>query len=61
MVCKLTGDRSLTVLGTAVRLESFIETLEEVLREARKARVQGWDLSTLARVLKDRVAKGGAA
>lgn len=59
--CKLPNAGMLTLSGPAVKLESFIATLEVVLKEARKARAQGWDVSTLAKVFRDRAAKGGAA
>lgn len=61
VTCKLATGRSLTVSGEAITLESLIETLEEVLKEARKARPQGWDVSTLAKVFRARSAKGGSA
>lgn len=61
VVCPLGGGRSLTVSGAAVKLESLIETLEDVLKEARKARQQGLDVTTLAKIFRDRAAAGGAA
>lgn len=59
--CKLPNANTLTLSGPAIELESFIETLEDVLKHARKARAQGWDVSTLAKVFRDRATKGGAA
>lgn len=59
--CKLGGGRSVTVCAAAVRLDTLIDALEEVLKEARKARQQGWDVSTLAKVCRDKAAAGGAA
>jgi hypothetical protein len=38
----------------------LIDTLEEILKEARKARQQGLDVSTFAKVCRDKAA-GGAA
>jgi ParB family transcriptional regulator, chromosome partitioning protein len=63
VACKLPEGRSLTLAGTAITLESLIDTLEEFLKEARKARSQGWDVTTLAKVCRDRAASaspGGA-
>jgi ParB family transcriptional regulator, chromosome partitioning protein len=59
VVCQLGGGKSLTIQGSAVRLESMIEMLEDVLREARKARTLGWEIATLTRVFKDRAKTGG--
>ena len=59
VTCKLPGGRSLTVSGAAIKLDVFIQSLEFVLLEARKGRAQGWDVGTLARVLRDR-SSGGA-
>ena len=61
VTCWLPGGRSLTVSAASLDLAALIGALEEVLREARKARQQGLDASTLARVLKGRAANGGAA
>ncbi len=61
VTCKLAGGRSLTVAAESVQLASLIDTLEEVLREARKARQQGLDVTTLAKVFRDKAAAGGAA
>jgi hypothetical protein len=58
VTCKLPGGRSLTVSGAAIKLDGFIQTLELVLQEARKARQQNWDLTTLAKVFRDRSAGG---
>lgn len=60
VTCKLAGGRSLTVAAESVQLASLIDTLEEVLREARKARQQGLDVTTLAKVFRDKAAAGGA-
>lgn len=59
--CKLPAAGTLTLSGPAITLETFIDVLEGVLKEARKGRAQGWDVSTLARVFRDRAAKGGVA
>ena len=60
VVCPLAGGRSLTLSGAAVGLDTLIDSLEEVLRAARKARTAGWDVSTLAKVFRDTAATGGA-
>lgn len=61
VTCVLTGGRTLTISGSAIQIDSLIETLEEVLKDARKARTQGWDVTTLAKVFRDRAATGGAS
>jgi ParB family transcriptional regulator, chromosome partitioning protein len=61
VVCQLGEGRSLTVQGLSVRIDAFIEMLEDVLKEARKARTQGFDITTLAKMFRDRAAKGGVA
>lgn len=58
--CKLPGNYTLTFSGPKVRLDSFIEAIESVLKEARKARTQGLDVSTLTKMFRDRSA-GGAS
>jgi ParB family transcriptional regulator, chromosome partitioning protein len=58
---KFSGSRTLTFSAPAVRLDTLIEAVEEALREARKARSQGLDVSTVAKIFRDRTAKGGAA
>ncbi|HEX4607815.1 MAG TPA: ParB/RepB/Spo0J family partition protein [Urbifossiella sp.] len=60
VTCKLAGGRSLTVTGSSITLDTLIEIVEDVLKEARKARAQGWDATTLAKVFRDRAAAGGA-
>jgi ParB family chromosome partitioning protein len=55
----------LTVTGGLDSVETLITHLESLLRAARKARSSGWDVSTLAKVLKDQSSaactpKGGA-
>ncbi len=61
VTCKLPGGRSLSVTASSVGLATLIDALEEVLKEARKARQQGLDVTTLSKVLRDRAANGGAA
>ncbi len=61
VTCRLPGGRTLTVTAAALDLAALVAALEEALREARQARRQGLDVQTLARVLKDRAANGGAA
>jgi ParB family transcriptional regulator, chromosome partitioning protein len=56
VACKLPEGRSLTLVGAAITLESLIKTLEDFLKEARKAHQQGWDVTTLAKVCRDRAA-----
>jgi ParB family transcriptional regulator, chromosome partitioning protein len=58
---KLPADYTLTLSGPAVHLDVFISSLEDVLKEARKARTQGYDLSTLTKMFRDRSVKGGAS
>jgi ParB family transcriptional regulator, chromosome partitioning protein len=58
---KMTDNRTLTLSAPEVRLELFIATLEEALREARKARSQSLDISTLTKMFRDRSVKGGAS
>jgi hypothetical protein len=41
VTCKLAGGGSLALSAAEITLESLIAVLEEVLREARKARPQG--------------------
>jgi ParB-like chromosome segregation protein Spo0J len=45
--------RSVTVSGEGLDLETFIETLEELIAKARKARPRGIGLSTFIKVLRD--------
>lgn len=59
VTCRLAGGRSLTLAGPDVRLDTLIAALEDALKEARKARGQGLDVGTLARVFKDRAAAEG--
>jgi len=60
VACRLSGGRTLTLAGAGLHLDALIDTLEEVLKEARKARGQNWDVATLAKVFRHRAAKGGA-
>lgn len=61
VACRLTGGRTLTLAGAGLHLDALIDALEEVLKEARKARTQGLDVVTLVKVLRHRAGKGGAA
>ena len=49
----LAPDRSITICGPALTLDSLIGWLEELLSKARKARPQGLELGTFIRALKD--------
>jgi len=49
----LPGGRTVTVTGTDLDLETFIEALEDVLGKARKERVKGTSLSTFTALLRD--------
>jgi ParB family chromosome partitioning protein len=53
VTAKLAGGRAVTVAAESVDLDAFIETLEEVLGKARKARTQGIELGTFAKMLRD--------
>ncbi len=53
VTAKLAGGRAVTVAADSVDLDAFIETLEEVLGKARKARAQGIELGTFAKMLRD--------
>lgn len=60
--CNLSGGRSVTFCAAAVGLNALIETLEEVLKSARKAEQQGLGVTTLAKIFRDRTAaKAGGA
>jgi ParB family chromosome partitioning protein len=50
---KLALGRSVTVAASSLTLDSFIETLEEVLTRARQARPKGLALATFLKVLRD--------
>lgn len=58
---RLAADRTLTLSGPAVELGALIDTLEDVLKEARRARTHGFDITTLAKMFRDRAANGGIA
>jgi ParB family transcriptional regulator, chromosome partitioning protein len=58
--CPLANGHIVTLSGGHdLELEGFVESLEIILKEARKARTQGLNISTLARVFRDK-SKGGA-
>lgn len=50
---KLASGRTVSVSGKGLDLVAFIEALEEVLAKARRARTQGVEVSTFARMLRD--------
>jgi ParB family chromosome partitioning protein len=58
VTCPLPGGRTLTISGAAIQLDGFIELLETTLKEARKARQQGLDVTTLARMFRDQARAG---
>lgn len=49
----LSGGRTVTVTGSSLNLEGFIDLLEELLNKARKVRPQGVELGTFAKMLRD--------
>lgn len=53
----LPGGKTVTIVGQGLTLDSFIETLEEVLTKARKVRPQGVELSTFVAMLRDQSLK----
>ena len=53
VTAKLGGGRTVSVVGDTLDLEGFIEMLEEVLTKARKARTQGIEVGTFAKMLRD--------
>jgi ParB family chromosome partitioning protein len=53
VTAKLGGGRTVSVVGDSLDLEGFIEMLEEVLTKARKARTQGIEVGTFAKMLRD--------
>jgi ParB family chromosome partitioning protein len=53
VICKLASATVTVSAEDALDLESFISTLEEILTKARRARTQGIELSTLARMFRD--------
>jgi len=52
-VAVLGSGRSVTVSGTGLTLERFIEWLQELLDKARKARPKGVELDTFLKMLRD--------
>jgi ParB/RepB/Spo0J family partition protein len=59
VTAKLDGARAVTVTGESIDLEAFIETLEEVLGKARRARTQGVAVGTFIKMLRDQAKAGG--
>jgi hypothetical protein len=53
VTAKLSAGRSVSVSAAALNLDSFIETLEELLARARQARPKGLALGTFLKVLQD--------
>ena len=53
MTASLPGGKTVTVMGQGLTLDTFIETLEELLTKARKVRPQGVELGTLIKILRD--------
>jgi ParB family chromosome partitioning protein len=53
VTAKLGSGRAVTVVGESIDLEAFIEALEDVLSKARKARTQGIEVGTFAKMLRD--------
>ncbi len=53
VTAKLAGGRAVTVAADSVDLDAFIAVLEDVLGRARKARTQGIELGTFAKMLRD--------
>jgi ParB family chromosome partitioning protein len=52
----LGGGRSFTLAGKALSLDTFIESLEQLLTRARKSKSQGLTLATFIRTLRDQAA-----
>jgi ParB family chromosome partitioning protein len=53
MTVQLGGGKSVTVTVGGLTLESFIETLEQVISRARQARTKGFSLDTFRKILND--------
>ena len=53
MTVQLGGGKSVTVIVGGLTLESFIETLEQVISRARQARTKGFSLDTFRKILSD--------
>jgi len=53
VIVNLGGERSVTVTGAGICLETLIGWLEELLGRARKARTQGLALKTFIKMLRD--------
>lgn len=60
ILCPLSSGVSITVSGTDLSLDGFIESLSEAQKEAKKAREQSLDAKTFAAVMKDKARKAGA-
>jgi ParB family transcriptional regulator, chromosome partitioning protein len=58
MIARLDAERTVTVTGDAMDIDAFIQTLEELLAKARKARTQGVEVATFAKMLSDQAKAG---
>jgi ParB/RepB/Spo0J family partition protein len=58
IVARLDSERTVTVVADAMDIDAFIETLEELLGKARKARTQGVEVATFAKMLSDQAKAG---
>lgn len=54
VTCKLNSGASLSLSDESLTLDRFIEVLQEVLQQARKARSSGLEIGTLAKIFKDK-------
>jgi ParB family chromosome partitioning protein len=53
VLCRLADGAAVTVSASELTIETFIELLEGVLSQARKARTQGLEVSTLQKMFRD--------
>ncbi len=60
IVCPLASGVSITASGADLSLNDLIESLSDLLKEARRAHDQNLDARTFSSVLKDKAKKGGA-
>ncbi len=51
--CPLPSGATVTISGEAISLEDMIETMQELLKKAKRASDQGWDCKTFERACKD--------
>jgi hypothetical protein len=59
VLCPLPTGVSVSVSGSELGLADLIQTLTDLLKEARKAHEQSLDIKTFSSVLKDKAKKGG--